>query len=469
MSGADPLVDCARVFLDAVMPLLKERCHDAGDEPFELTGFPVWVLEGDFGPLMRRYRAHPMILSADRQCAVRVLGEVRQAGMNELSDLDHALTSDNVIGQRIGGDSVVSLGAGGAAWQAPSLVLLLVEQAIDRTGGFHIAEPVRDELTARWAAALRRPSDLIRVVLTLREFDSPVPSIPLAPGLEIIKLSHDEVAAALSLGGGLRSIFIDERIVSETFGVRTSFESSLFIDQISPTDSEREQARREQAERLVERVLLALQVFKAGLVSASDMFQYTVNWWGETSPVQGNIGSEFGWHTAQPYVLEGDEVDRFRDFWEEFESAREHSVIASALRRFAYAAERPRPEDEIVDLMIAAESLFLSQMGKRDRGELRFRLATRVASLLGTTLDERLLIWRFMRAAYDARSVIVHGGTPAENDLPDLNGDLVRIDVFADQLEAVLRRALQKSIQDVASGRSFPPDWEALLFAGPPA
>jgi hypothetical protein len=70
--------------------------------------------------------------------------------------------------------------------------------------------------------------------------------------------------------------------------------------------------------------------------------------------------------------------------------------------------------------MIAAESLFLSEIGERDRGELRFRLSTRVASLIGDSLDERLRVWKFMRAAYDARSVIVHGGTPAADELRDL-------------------------------------------------
>jgi hypothetical protein len=31
----------------------------------------------------------------------------------------------------------------------------------------------------------------------------------------------------------------------------------------------------------------------------------------------------------------------------------------TALRRFGFAAERSRPEDRIIDLMIAAEALFL--------------------------------------------------------------------------------------------------------------
>ena len=175
----------------------------------------------------------------------------------------------------------------------------------------------------------------------------------------------------------------------------------------------------------------------------------------------------FGWHAGEPYVLAGDDVPRFCDFWLEFKVARRDRVVESGLRRFGYARERALAEDEIVDLMIAAESLFLSEMNTRGRGELRFRLAARAASLLGSTVDERLSVWRFMRGAYDARSVIVHGGTPAEKDLHDLQGKRVRIDLYADELEDVLRRALQTAIRQLARGGTFPLDWEALMSAGP--
>jgi hypothetical protein len=72
-----------------------------------------------------------------------------------------------------------------------------------------------------------------------------------------------------------------------------------------------------------------------------------------------------------------------------------------------------------------------------------------------------------MRGAYDTRSVIVHGGTPDERELRNLNREPVRIDIFADELEGVIRRALQIAIRQVAAGERFPPDWEELMFGGP--
>ena len=73
-----------------------------------------------------------------------------------------------------------------------------------------------------------------------------------------------------------------------------------------------------------------------------------------------------------------------------------------------------------------------------------------------------------MRGAYDARSVIVHGGTPDERDLRDLDRQSLSLDGFADELEEVMRRALQVAVAMVAPGEDFPPAWEELIFAGPP-
>jgi hypothetical protein len=92
------------------------------------------------GPGMRRYRAEPKFLTAEQQCGVRILGELRATGMRPLAQLEHALEADPVIGPRLD-HAVSSSGAGGPTWQAPSMVLLLVDQAIDRAVGFDLTHP----------------------------------------------------------------------------------------------------------------------------------------------------------------------------------------------------------------------------------------------------------------------------------------------------------------------------------------
>lgn len=192
MGGADPVVDRARAFLEAVFPIIRERCRRASDQPIEFAGLPNWVLEAELLPGMRRYKALPTVIASDRQCALRVLGELRETSMDELADLERALAADAVIGPRTRGDSVISFGAGGGAWQVSSLVLMLVEHAIIEAGGFKVATAATDRLTTEWATALRRPSDRVTVVVSLLEFDTPNVPITLEPGLEIVELSNGE-------------------------------------------------------------------------------------------------------------------------------------------------------------------------------------------------------------------------------------------------------------------------------------
>jgi hypothetical protein len=307
----------------------------------------------------------------------------------------------------------------------------------------------------------------MKVIVALHEFDAPTAPIELEPGLEIVELSEAEIAAALLFGGGLAGLRLNERSVSKVFGIRSSFESRLFIDAVPANESERETAVQQEAFERAQRVLRALRVFKVGRVSASGNFTYVVSWDGDVVAASGSLGPRFGWHPGEPYVLADEDVGRFREFWSAFDKVRARPAIQGALRRFGFAADRVLPDDEIVDLMIAAESLFLSNIGKRDRGEMRFRLSTRAASLLGTTLDDRLRIFKFMRGAYDARSAIVHGSAPSSDDLRNLDGERAPIHVVADDLERVLRDALQTAIRRLASGDGFPPSWEQSMFALP--
>lgn len=88
--------------------------------------------------------------------------------------------------------------------------------------------------------------------------------------------------------------------------------------------------------------------------------------------------------------------------------------IQTALNRMNLASERQRPEDQIVDLMIAAEALF----GGSGTGEVLFKLSMRCAKFLGSSLEERKKINKDIKAAYERRSAIVHGGAIKPTDIP---------------------------------------------------
>lgn len=67
---------------------------------------------------------------------------------------------------------------------------------------------------------------------------------------------------------------------------------------------------------------------------------------------------------------------------------------------------RTKPEEKLIDLVIALEILF----SPAKEGELRFRIAQRAAILLGKTADDRISIKDFLVDIYDTRSGLVHAG-----------------------------------------------------------
>jgi hypothetical protein len=447
------------------MPVLKENCPGPDDKAIPF-GFPLWVPDQDLGIGTRRFKAVQRVFTVEQQCAIRILGELRATGMRELHELERALAADSVIGPRLDHD-VSSSGGGGQTWQAGPMVQMLVDRVIESADGLELAFALRDRMTSQWAETLRRPSDRMMVIVALYEFVAEAAPVQLAPGLEIDVLSDEEIAAALTLGAGRSGMQIDERTISRTYGVRCAFESRLFVGGVPQAQSEPEMAVRTQARERAELVLLALRLFKQGRVSSSGTFECTISPGGEVSAASGSFGSLFGWHAGDPYVLEAKDDDAFRKLWSALEKCHERPVIADALRRFSFAAERTLPDDKIIDLLIAAEILFFSDISKSDRGEFRFRLSTRVALLLDKTAEERHRIAKFMRHSYDARSGIVHGGDPGDDNLRSLEGHRVSATDCAHDLEELLRCSLQAAIVRLAGGEGFPPNWEELMFAGP--
>jgi hypothetical protein len=130
------------------------------------------------------------------------------------------------------------------------------------------------------------------------------------------------------------------------------------------------------------------------------------------------------------------------------QSAR-HALVA--LRRFYLAKLRDGDDDRILDLMIAAEALFLNDA----QGELSFRLATRAALFLADTREHRVEVYRAMRDAYDKRSQIVHGAlVPA-----------VEIRKVSRLAESYIGDAIRKAITLVGTGQQNAVNkWDEFAF-----
>ena len=170
-----------------------------------------------------------------------------------------------------------------------------------------------------------------------------------------------------------------------------------------------------------------------------------------------------------PTYMSADQAAELVQVWtwvRQLQPLQQQKGLALALRRLSYHAQRERPEDELLDTMIAAEALYLMGLGKEaERGELRYRLALRAAlwanpEKVGFTRRE---VFGIMKSAYDARSAIAHGGTPDPKGIK-VRGQRVSLSELAETAKSVTIAGCRAALERAASGEGWPPDWDGMAL-----
>ncbi|MDF2679077.1 MAG: hypothetical protein K0R47_267 [Brevibacillus sp.] len=87
-----------------------------------------------------------------------------------------------------------------------------------------------------------------------------------------------------------------------------------------------------------------------------------------------------------------------------------------AFRRYSLSLEKKSYEDQLLDLWIGLESLFVPD-GKK--GEITYKLRLRMAYFFGDSLEQREKIAQLIKKSYNHRSEIVHSGKIFGNTLSD--------------------------------------------------
>lgn len=153
---------------------------------------------------------------------------------------------------------------------------------------------------------------------------------------------------------------------------------------------------------------------------------------------------------SSPNYLDRDVTEKLGSKWKSLRLIEEKRYDI-AVSRFSSSCDRSRAEDRLIDQMISFEALFLSNI----QDELKFRLATRVASLIGNSSDQKKELFNLMRKAYDLRSDIVHGE----------KCDFEKLQKIVSQTENVLRiainRILDNKLFDEIKRNEY---WDNLLF-----
>jgi len=312
-------------------------------------------------------------------------------------------------------------------------------------------------------------SDTIPVttVVPLYGLAAPNEPIHLTTEAEIDALSDEETGRCLD-ANILPRVFPDTPFVSVEANLkclRIRAEMKKMVDMSGDDRAQyRPEARafREKVHDRVDEVLRVLRIFKRGSVSPATFLHHSPHFF---------LHGRYAWtHSAvRPDVwpqerlqLSISEISEFTQFCKAAERAKTKKFLDNALRRFGYAGDRHRADDKLVDLMISAESLFLSDSGEpKERGEMRYRLAQRAAVFIDHPTYTRKQLQKYFRGAYDARSSIVHGETPKDLHAPE--GESLTLPQFTEATEQLMRAALKKAVSIINAEGSLR-NWDDLVL-----
>ncbi|MEQ1917852.1 MAG: hypothetical protein ABL955_01525 [Elusimicrobiota bacterium] len=91
-------------------------------------------------------------------------------------------------------------------------------------------------------------------------------------------------------------------------------------------------------------------------------------------------------------------------------------------------------------LKVAYQCSFLEAMFCTDSGEISHKIAERAAVFLGSDMEERARVYRFLKKAYSVRSRVIHGGA-ISGDVEGLVGTCV-------ELDGILRRIMNRVLSN---------------------
>lgn len=141
------------------------------------------------------------------------------------------------------------------------------------------------------------------------------------------------------------------------------------------------------------------------------------------------------------------------------------SLPQLAVRRYALSLEKKNLEDQLLDLWIALESLFVPD-GKK--GEITYKLRLRMAYYFGDTFAEREQVAQFVKRSYNHRSEIVHSGKmlgkALEHDVRRLR-QMARAVILNTAMEGITLQELRIRLDElVIAGESYASRYKPAFF-----
>jgi len=170
----------------------------------------------------------------------------------------------------------------------------------------------------------------------------------------------------------------------------------------------------------------------------------------EYEPLVPSFARQQPFHGSTPgvflYAIDAHVASRFKQSWSTCyafasELVRDDPTLPIPLKmagkRFAGSFGKWGHEDKLIDYVIAKEAL----LGK-DNEAIAYRVALRLATLIGNNPEERVRIFTIAKRSYDSRSKLVHGSGQAGNGVR-VKGSEIPWAGFLLEVEGYLIRCLR--------------------------
>jgi hypothetical protein len=288
----------------------------------------------------------------------------------------------------------------------------------------------------------------------------------LEPDLEFCQVNQCDLSSLLKKESVTQHLEVERYL----WAIKTAYKLPKVVGDGKQSDfeeSRKNAACRERVNDKIEKVLMCLRVFGITNIYPTSIIHRTKPWLFhdvQQFPVRYFPSFQF----QVDYGSFGEDLIKF---WKVFSSEKvsNRKFILIAAKRFSYAHERHHWEDKIIDLLIAAEAVLLSDGNK---GELNYRLSLRAALLIGQDFESRKVVFDDLKLAYDLRSGLVHGGD-AKSALKNIKknevstfGDENKINTFVFRIQEYIRIIIVKMIYKAYKSNEGNGlvDWEGLIF-----
>lgn len=207
----------------------------------------------------------------------------------------------------------------------------------------------------------------------------------------------------------------------------------------------------------INRTISSLSIYKKNRIGIGPFFSKPKNFWSMFFGIRSSYMTNETYIPYSKSILGKKDIIPFKMFWKKYnDSAKKNPWLDLAGRRLLRMFYKMRIEDQFVDLMIIFEMLFLP----KGNAELKYRLSIIVASLLGKSFKEKMLIYKLFQVSYDIRSSIVHDGFVSPQKEKQLN----KLGLNVNELYKKLQYYLFKSIEIFTKNPDIRDNFEDIIF-----